>query len=627
MSTFTIPTIFTAVDRMSPVVAKMSMGVQTFAQKAEVGVARLDRRMRRLGPSIGGLGKQMLAFAATGAVIAGVRGAVNTIKDFEQANADLSAVMNTTAENQKKLLDDASRLGGSTAKTATEVVGLQEAYARLGFATDDIVNMTEATISGSIAMNAELADTAELTGAMIKTFSALESTDTTQVMDQMTLATQKSALNFEKLQTALPIVSKAADASGISFEEMSASLGILADGGIDASSSASALRNIYLDSAKRGVPYQKLLEKIAKSTDKLKLANQLFGKRGAVVAVTLAENIEKQQVLKTELEKTKAGQENANAAMDAAKKRADTLAGRLTLLGSAWDGILIKANNNTGALGVFNRLIEFVTENLETITVIVGSLTAAFLGLKTMLFLSKVALIGYNLYLGISSALSGTAAIAVGSNATALFAYNAMTKIVTATTKIWTGVQWAINAALSANPIGLLIIAIAALAAIMYVVIDRYDEFGASMTLSMGPIGHMINLIMSLTRNWDMLTTAFESDGIAGALKGIGVVIVDSILYPLEQALELLSMIPGLTIADDIAKDLAAFKLEHASMDSKVDAVNPKEAEQNALANKIETSTKSNATLTINDPNNRTAVDADADFPTVTTTRGGGSDW
>ena len=274
-----VPSIFTAVDKFSTPVKKMSRNMTTFAQKAEMGVARLNRGFRRLTPSLSAVGKQMLAFAGTAALISGVGSAVRTVRDFEQANADLSAVMNTSSENQKKLFDDAARLGGVTAKTATEVVGLQEAFARLGFQTPDIVNMTEATISGSIAMNAELSETAELTGAMIKTFRDLESTDTTKIMDQMTLATQKSALNFEKLQTALPIVSKAADASGISFSEMAASLGVLSDGGIDASSSASALRNIYLEAAKQGVPYQTLIDKISNSTNKLGLANELFGKR------------------------------------------------------------------------------------------------------------------------------------------------------------------------------------------------------------------------------------------------------------------------------------------------------------------------------------------------------------
>lgn len=621
MSTFTIPTIWTAVDKMSPVVSKMSAGVQNFAQKAEVGVARLDRRMRRLTPSLGGLGKQMLGFAATGALIGGVGAAVNTIKDFEQANADLNAVMNTSSANQQKLFQDASRLGGETAKTATEVVGLQEAFARLGFATDDIINMTEATISGSIAMNAELADTAELTGAMIKTFDNLKSTDTTQIMDQMTLATQRSALNFEKLQTALPIVGSAAEAAGVGFEQTLALLGKLSDAGIDASSSSTALRNIFLDSAKQGLSYDQILGQILKNQDKLTAANDQFGKRGAVSAVILAKNIQETANLSKELEKAKAGQENAGAASIAAAKRADTLTGRLTLLGSAWDGILIKANNNTGAIGFLNRAVDFLTRNLETITTVAVVFAGTFLAIKTALFVAKASLVAYNIILGISSALSGTAAVSVGANTVALTAYNIMTKAVTATTKVWTGVQWAINAAMTANPIGLIIVAIAALIGFIVLLVDKWESWGAAMSMIIPPIGIILSMIMSLKKNWDLIKNSFSGGGIIEGIKAIGRVLLDSLLAPMQQLLTMIDKIPGLDIAGDFAQQIQDFR-NTLDVESTIPAINPKEQEQKALTEKIETSTKSNATMTIIDPNNRTKVDAGAGFPTITTTQG-----
>ena len=368
MSAIKVPAIFTAVDKFSNPVKRMSKATQTFAQKAEVGIARLDRRVRRLGPSLGSMGKQMLGFAATGALIAGVGSAINTIKDFEQANADLSAVMSSATGPQLKSLQvDAARLGGITSKTATEVVGLQEAYARLGFETPDILNMTEGTIAGSVAMNAALDETAELTGAMIRTFKKLESTDTIQVIDQMTLATQKSALNFEKLQTSLPIVAGASQAAGISFERTLALLGKLSDSGIDASSSATALRNIFLKSAKAGHSYEQILGEIEKNQHKLTAANDKFGVRSAVSATILSDNIRSTQVLTETLEKARKGHKLSGAAQIAADKRLNTLGGTLTLLSSKWDSLLIASNDNTGAIGKMTKAVVWLTKHLKTI--------------------------------------------------------------------------------------------------------------------------------------------------------------------------------------------------------------------------------------------------------------------
>ena len=407
MSAIKVPAIFTAIDKFSNPVKRMTKSTQTFAQKAEVGIARLDRRMRKLTPSIGAMGKQMLGLAATGAFIAGIGSAITTIKDFEQANADLSAVMSSaTAPELKALSKDASRLGGITSKTATEVVGLQESFARLGFETPDIVNMTEATIAGAVAMNAELAETAELTGAMIRTFDKLESTDATQVIDQMTLATQKSALNFEKLQTALPIVAGASQAAGISFERTVALLGKLSDSGIDASSSATALRNIFLESAKQGLSYEQILEKIEKNQNKLTAANDQFGKRAAVSASILSKNIRETGELTKTLELAKKGLENSGAAQEAADKRLNTLSGSLTLLSSKWDSILLKQDENTGSIGKMNTVIKFLTKNLETITTAALLLTGVWLGMKLALFGAKAALFLYNVALGVTGALS-----------------------------------------------------------------------------------------------------------------------------------------------------------------------------------------------------------------------------
>lgn len=623
MSALKVPTIFSAVDKFSSPVRKMSSQMTSFAQKAERSVARLDRRFRRLTPSLGGLGRQMLAFASTGALIAGVGDAINVVKDFEQANADLSAVMSSATSKQLEALQkDAARLGGATAKTATEVVGLQEAFARLGFETNDIINMTEATISGSIAMNAELAETAELTGAMIKTFDSLSSVDTPQVIDQMTLATQKSALNFEKLQTSLPIVGGAAEAAGISFERTLALLGKLSDAGIDASSSATSLRNIFLESAKEGLSYEQILTKIEKNQDKLTAANDAFGKRAAVSATVLSKNIRSTAELTDTLEKARKGQELSGAASDAAGKRLNTFGGALTLLRSKWEGYLIAQNDGTGAIGKMTTAVQWLTENLESIVKWAAILTGAWLAMKVMLIATKGALLAYNIVLGVSSALSKTASIAVGQNTVALNAYNIASKAAAFFTKIWTGAQWLLNIALNANPIGVVVVAILALVAVTALIIKNYEKWGAALTLILGPFGTIINMIMAFKNNWEGIKKAFKDGGIKLGIIAIGKTIVDAMLVPMQQLLELASKIPGLSIAGVGAEKIQALRDKLALEERDVAAINPKEEEQQALTQRIENTKNTNATLTVNAPKGAVSVDADDDFPVIESSTG-----
>ena len=106
--------------------------------------------------------------------------------------------------------------------------------------------------------------------------------------------------------------------------------------------------------------------------------------------------------------------------------------------------------------------------------------------------------------------------------------------------------QWALNIAMDANPIGLIIIAIAALIALVVVAIKHYEDWGAALLLVMGPLGLIVNLVQSFIKHWDSIEEAFEKGGIVAGLKRIGLVLLDALLYPVQQLLELLSNIPGL---------------------------------------------------------------------------------
>ena len=106
--------------------------------------------------------------------------------------------------------------------------------------------------------------------------------------------------------------------------------------------------------------------------------------------------------------------------------------------------------------------------------------------------------------------------------------------------------QWNLNAAMDANPIGAIILAITALIAVVAAIVVYYEEWGAALSVIIGPLGWIINLVMSFVRHWDSITAAFEKGGIVGGIKRIGLVLLDALLYPVQQLLGLLAKIPGL---------------------------------------------------------------------------------
>jgi len=112
--------------------------------------------------------------------------------------------------------------------------------------------------------------------------------------------------------------------------------------------------------------------------------------------------------------------------------------------------------------------------------------------------------------------------------------------------KLFAAAQWILNAAMDANPVGLIVLAIAALVAIVWSAINAYSKWGAALLLVLGPIGLIVNMVMALKNNWDSIDQAFSGGHIIRGLKRVGVVLLDAILYPVQQLLGLLAHIPGL---------------------------------------------------------------------------------
>ena len=532
-ATLKVPTTFTAEDKFSPVLKRMIKSVKRFSDKGIHYIRRFDQKVTKTFRKLGRLGR--LGFGLGAGFVA--REVLNVVKDYEQSLADLQAVMQATAAEQALLDKNAQKLGASTAKTATEVVGLQISFARLGFETPQIINMTEATIAGSIAMNAELSETANLVGAVVKTFDNFSSTNAPEIIDKMTLATQKSALTFKKLETGIPIVAGAANAAGVDFETMLALLGKLSDAGIDASMSSTALRNIFLRSKKAGLDYNGILDEIVKSADKLTASADIFGVRAAVPGTVLAQQISTTKVLAKLIKESSEG-----VAQKAADERLNTFTGSVTLLNSAWEALLIKQNDNSGALGAFSQVVLFAKRNIEVLVGIVGALIALFITMKTLIFLTTTAITLYNVGMGVMGAITGRAAVAIGANTVALGAYKTALGIATAA-------NWLFNLS---NPVGWIIILVSLIA----IAINKYDEWGAALLQFIGPLGWVINLFMSFHRHWDKISEAFKSEGILGSLKMIGKIILDSILMPMQQVLNILSNLP---LVGDMFSDASSF--------------------------------------------------------------------
>lgn len=298
------------------------------------------------------------------------------------------------------------------------------------------------------------------------------------------------------------------------------------------------------------------------------------------------------------------------AAREMADKQLDTLEGSLTKLGSAYEGFILSLEDGNGEFGKFIRTtIDATTEVLSLLSGTAESeseLTKKQKSIRsiaeTMIFWGKV--------IGVIVGLLVAAKVITLVVSAGLGIYKAVLATVTAA-------QWLWNAAMAANPIGLVIAAVVALIALIVAIIVKWDEWGAAVALFMGPLGMVISLFMEFKERWDDIVNAFKTGGIIEGLKMIGKTILSALIKPIEQFLGAVGKIPGLGFAAEASTSLSNFRNGMFETEGATAPVVNNSADQNWMFMESLQTNNARVDLNVNDPNKRTEASTDSDFVTI----------
>lgn len=330
-----------------------------------------------------------LGLIIVGKVVDTLKGAIDIIIDFEAENSKLAAVLGTTKAEIMDLTDQAKELGATTSYTASEVTKLQIELAKLGFAKDQITAMTPEVLKFAKAVDTDLASAAALAGSALRIFER-DAEDAGELLATMAVGTTKSALSFTYLQSALSTVGPVANAFGFTIEETIALLGALANSGFDASSAATATRNIMLNMADSSGKLAKALGAPVKNLDDLVSGLQKLEKDGVNLAEAL-ELTDKRSVaaFQTFLKGGQTLTDLRNSVTDCTEafdgmvdEMSDNVRGSLNILQSTLEGVVLRLYDSRGAIramidGVtwlingIGKLIDFINKySLYTYTLI-----------------------------------------------------------------------------------------------------------------------------------------------------------------------------------------------------------------------------------------------------------------
>ena len=298
--------------------------------------------------------------------------AYKTISGFEQANVNLATILGVNSDQMEALTDGALKLGRQTAYTASEVTQLQTELAKLGFSQSQILKMEKPVLDFATAVGTDLASAASMAGVALRSFG-LESKDSDEVLGTLAVSCSKSALSFEYLQNAFSTIAPVAKTYGLTLKDTVALLGTLANAGFDASSAATATRNILLNLSDTSgklatrlggakTSFTEIMDALIKLRDEgvdLNQTLELTDKRSVAAFNTFLSGAESAKELRSELEEVDGELARISS------ERADTVEGAINSMKSAWEGFILSFRNSKGTV---KSVIDFITSEIRGLT-------------------------------------------------------------------------------------------------------------------------------------------------------------------------------------------------------------------------------------------------------------------
>ena len=351
------------------------------------------------------------------------RNAFNLVIDFEKENSKLAGILSATKDEMKEMEGAARQLGSTTSYSAAQVTSLQIELAKLGFTRQEILDMESGVLKFAKAVGTDLASAAAFSGAALRMFGK-DASEADGVLATFAVATTKTALDFSKLEASLATVGPVANAFGFSIEDTTALLGKLADAGFDASSAATATRNIILSLADSNGDLAKALGGPVKNADDLakglkKLndegidlakALELTDKRSVAAFSTFLSQADNLSALKSEI----SGVTDQFNAMS--ETMGDNVAGAMAGLQSASEELVLKIASGTNGpikdlINALTKIVQWTGTAIQWISRYSSYVKVAAITIGSYVGAIKLATIAKNLW---NAAMSGSRNIIIG---------------------------------------------------------------------------------------------------------------------------------------------------------------------------------------------------------------------
>lgn len=200
---------------------------------------------KKVGEDLGKTGKS-LTKSITVPVAAAAAGIVSIGSKYEDSMANLKAVSGVVGKDFENLESVARDLGKSTRYSATEAADAMGSMALAGLEVEEIMSSVPDVLTLASASGIGLAEASDIVTQSMNIFG-IEAENTDRIMDVLAQGQRNSASTTSELAEALIKTGPAAAAVGAEYEDVVATLGLLADAGKTGSVGGTLLNSMFRD--------------------------------------------------------------------------------------------------------------------------------------------------------------------------------------------------------------------------------------------------------------------------------------------------------------------------------------------------------------------------------------------
>jgi TP901 family phage tail tape measure protein len=357
-------------------IADLFISVGADVSAAQSGLTSIGNQLDRTANQFQAAAPAALVLSAAGAAVAaGFGSAVTVAASFEQAMANVRAVMSPAEATQfgGALGDLAVQLGQQTVFSAREAAAGIGELIRAGVSAPDVLNGAgAAALNLAAATGISVANAATVAAQTMNAFHKSAS-ELTGVVDTLGGVSNATAANMSDLQFGLQVVSATAQTMGLSFEDTATAIGVFVQAGETGATAGTGLRQMLLELMPTTKPARAEMEKLGLATKDG--SNAFFDQAGHVKNLAGISEV-LQNALKGMSDQQRIAALNTLFTRDAINSAAILASNGAKGINDWTDAISSISAADTAAirLGTLQGALNNLGSSFETVQIIVGNL-------------------------------------------------------------------------------------------------------------------------------------------------------------------------------------------------------------------------------------------------------------